>query len=108
MTCESPSPTITVTTHHSLADIGAEAWDACACPEASDGGRPNDPFTTYRFLKALEDSHSVGPRTGWDPHYLTAELDDDLFVDDFGSQGLGDLPTQPALLQAVADDVIRT
>ena len=40
----------------SLADIGQAAWDACACPEEAEGGPPNDPFTTYRFLSALEDS----------------------------------------------------
>ena len=37
-----------------------------------DGGRPNDPFTTWRFLKALEDSGSVGAGSGWQPSYLTA------------------------------------
>ncbi len=56
----------------SLAQIPASDWDACACPEAVDGGRPNDPFTTHRFLSALENSGSVGPRTGWQPQYLTA------------------------------------
>ncbi|MCB4454921.1 GNAT family N-acetyltransferase [Leisingera sp. McT4-56] len=56
----------------SLSQITADAWDACACPEAADGGRPLDPFTTYRFLSALEDSGSVGPGTGWQPQYLTA------------------------------------
>nr|WP_163849873.1 GNAT family N-acetyltransferase [Pseudooceanicola aestuarii] len=56
----------------SLSDIPAGDWDRCACPEAVDGGRPDDPFTTHRFLKALEDSGSVGPGTGWDPLYLTA------------------------------------
>ncbi|AZV79715.1 N-acetyltransferase [Parasedimentitalea marina] len=62
----------------SLAQIGADEWDACACPEAADGGRPNDPFTTYRFLCALEDSGSVGRGTGWQPQYLTAYLDGQL------------------------------
>ena len=47
---------IIITLHDSLARIDAADWDACACPEASGGGRPEDPFTTYRFLKALEDS----------------------------------------------------
>ncbi len=59
----------------SLRQIAAEDWDACACPEAADGGRPFDPFTTYRFLSALEESGSVGPGTGWQPQYLTAHLD---------------------------------
>ncbi len=62
----------------SLSQIEAADWDACACPEAADGGRPMDPFTTYRFLHALEQSGSVGPGTGWQPQYLTAYLDDAL------------------------------
>jgi len=59
----------------SLSQVTAEDWDACACPETADGGRPVDPFTTHRFLSALEDSGSVGPGTGWNPQYLTAYLD---------------------------------
>ncbi len=59
----------------SLSQISAAEWDACACPEAADGGRPLDPFTTHRFLLALENSGSVGRGTGWQPQYLTAYLD---------------------------------
>ncbi len=66
---------VVISLHDALAQIGPEDWDACACPEAADGGRPNDPFTTYRFLKALEDSHSVGVGSGWQPHYMTAEAE---------------------------------
>jgi uncharacterized protein len=55
-----------------LSDIAPGDWDACACPECEDGGRPLDPFTTHRFLKALEDSGSVGTGTGWQPRYLVA------------------------------------
>ena len=64
---------LTVTAHDSIHAIGSQAWDACACPEAAAGGRPEDPFTTYRFLAALEDSGSTGPGSGWQPHYLTVE-----------------------------------
>ena len=60
--------------HASLDSVPMAEWDACACPEVAQGGRPTDPFTTYRFLKALEDSGSVGPGTGWQPRYLTARL----------------------------------
>lgn len=56
----------------SLGQISGADWDACACPETVDGGRPLDPFTTHRFLSALEDSGSVGPGTGWQPRYLVA------------------------------------
>ncbi|MBY6201871.1 GNAT family N-acetyltransferase [Maritalea mobilis] len=58
-----------------LAQIDPAEWDGCACPEAADGGRPVDPFTTHRFLSALETSRSVGPGSGWEPHYLVARTD---------------------------------
>lgn len=45
-----------------IADIGQEAWDDCA------GG--GNPFVSYAFLSALEDSGSVGGRTGWHPRHL--------------------------------------
>ena len=59
----------------SLAEIGQADWDACACPEAAEGGPPVDPFTTYRFLSALEESGSVGPGTGWQPQHLAAYVE---------------------------------
>jgi predicted N-acyltransferase len=57
----------------SLTQMDAAEWDACACPEAA-SGRPMDPFTTHRFLFALERSGSVGPGTGWQPQYLCASI----------------------------------
>lgn len=65
---------IEITVVPELAQIGQEDWDACACPEDADGARPRDPFTTYRFLSALERSGSVGPGTGWQPQYLVARI----------------------------------
>lgn len=61
----------------SLADINADAWDACACNAAD---RPIDPFTTHRFLLALENSGSVGAGTGWIPRHITAYLNDQLIA----------------------------
>ena len=66
------TPTIEISAHPSLDDIPASDWDACASPG---DGRPEDPFTTHRFLKALEDSRSVGGRSGWQPRYLVAKAD---------------------------------
>jgi predicted N-acyltransferase len=60
---------IEVTVLTGLGDIAAPEWDACAAPE---GNPPRDPFTTHRFLKALEDSGSVGAGTGWLPRHLVA------------------------------------
>ena len=65
---------IEIRAHGALAEIPADAWDGCACPEAADGGPPLDPFTTHRFLSALEESGSTGPGTGWQPHHLSAHL----------------------------------
>jgi uncharacterized protein len=52
-------------------------WDACAAdPGATAGcGRPADPFTTWRFLRALEESGSVGRGSGWTPRHLVARED---------------------------------
>ncbi|WP_420568662.1 GNAT family N-acetyltransferase [Thalassovita sp.] len=62
--------TIEIQVLSSLNQVDPSAWDACA--RAGDGRAP-DPFTTYRFLSALEDSGSVGPGTGWQPQYLLAK-----------------------------------
>jgi predicted N-acyltransferase len=59
----------------SLTQIDAAEWDACACLEAGDGGRPDDPFTTHRFLSALEQSRSVGTGTGWAPRHIVARAE---------------------------------
>jgi predicted N-acyltransferase len=62
--------TLEVSALPGLHAIAAVDWDACAAPEEADGGRPFDPFTTHRFLSALEKSGSVGPGTGWEPRPL--------------------------------------
>ena len=81
----------------SLAEVPAAAWDACAggndetnaseaiapavkqthednlSAKLSARGQVDNPFIFYDFLSSLEASFSVGPRTGWQPHYLLAE-----------------------------------
>ncbi|WP_045387802.1 GNAT family N-acetyltransferase [Falsirhodobacter sp. alg1] len=66
------STEITVTAHEGFASIPAAEWDALAAPDA---GRPADPFTTHRFLMALEASGSTGGRSGWQARPLTASID---------------------------------
>ena len=58
----------------SLSMVAQSDWDSCACPEIDSGNDPRalDPFTTYRFLWALESSGSVGEATGWQPYFLLA------------------------------------
>ncbi|MDD0844158.1 GNAT family N-acetyltransferase [Pseudomonas sp. Gutcm_11s] len=52
---------------HRLADIQPTAWDALL-PEAQ-------PFLRHAFLSALEDSGSVGARTGWQPSHRLLRAD---------------------------------
>lgn len=61
---------IEITVHASILKIAAPDWDGCANPDG--GARPVDPFTTHRFLAALESSGSVGRGTGWTPRHLVA------------------------------------
>lgn len=58
----------------SIADVPAAAWDSVACPEAGQS-RPIDPFTTHRFLAALERSGSTGGRSGWQTQALILRQD---------------------------------
>jgi len=55
-----------------ISQISAEQWDACAL--AADG--TGNPFVQHAFLHALEESRSVGHRSGWQPHHLVAEASD--------------------------------
>jgi predicted N-acyltransferase len=55
------SPKFELTLHQRIAEIGQSAWDSCAGAE--------NPFVSYAFLSTLEDSGSVGGRTGWHPRY---------------------------------------
>ncbi len=64
---------VEITVLSGLKGISPTEWDSCACPEDA-SGPPNDPFTTYRFLHALEDSGSVGVGTGWQPQHLVARV----------------------------------
>jgi len=77
----------------SLAEVAPRAWDACAgacdagplppavkvtdednlSPELSTRGQVPNPFISHDFLSSLEQSGSVGGRTGWQPQYLLAE-----------------------------------
>ena len=74
-----PDDLIDIAAVPSIDAVDPAAWDACACAEAATG-RPIDPFTTHRFLRALETSGSVGRRSGWDPHYLVARKAGDIIA----------------------------
>lgn len=56
-----------------IAEIGQSAWDACANPCLAEF--PYDPFLSYAFLHALEESRSAVAGTGWAPYHLMLQND---------------------------------
>ena len=55
--------------HDRVADIGREAWDACAAPTG-------DPFVSFDFLDACEASGSAVPAQGWAGRHLSLRDDE--------------------------------
>ena len=58
---------VNITAHTTLSAFTADEWDRL--------NPSNHPFLCYAFLKALEDSGSVGGQTGWDMLFLAARED---------------------------------
>jgi predicted N-acyltransferase len=58
------NPAFLLEVHTAVADIGREAWDACAFPTG-------DPFLSFDFLDACEASGSAVPREGWAGRHLS-------------------------------------
>ena len=64
----------------SVAEFDPRDWDDCAVRTVVGSTHPLDPFTTHRFLTALEESGSVGSGTGWAPRYLGARQNGQLIA----------------------------
>jgi hypothetical protein len=60
------APTIEVIA--ALANVDARAWDALANPADA----PFDPFLSWDFLQALEESGCVSAKAGWQPVHIVA------------------------------------
>ena len=60
--------------------IEKKQWDLCACPEAFAGEKIIDPFTTYNFISALENSGSVGKGTGWHSCHLVVKIEKEIIA----------------------------
>jgi predicted N-acyltransferase len=66
----------------SLAEVPAAAWDACVGEiikvlhennSLSARKKATNPFVSHDFLSSLEQSCSVGGRSGWEPRHMLAE-----------------------------------
>ena len=67
------SPDITLEAVSIARQIGAADWDACANPtSACPDSRIYNPFVSYAFFDAVEQSGSACARTGWGPRHLVA------------------------------------
>ena len=65
-------PSLTLSLHASIHEIGAAEWDICA-------GSDN-PFVSQAFLACVEDSGSAGKRTGWLPRHAALRDEAGLLV----------------------------
>ncbi len=72
-----PPPQFKIRVACDMAKIDAAQWDACANPpdlgERAAGAERYNPFISHAFLLALEQSGSVGGRTGWAPMHVLVE-----------------------------------
>jgi uncharacterized protein len=67
---------------NSIAEVSAEAWDACANPASAEAdckngsrvelGHGYNPFISHDFLASMELSESARPRVGWQPMHILA------------------------------------
>jgi predicted N-acyltransferase len=67
-----PTATLSARVLDRIERIAAAQWDACA-GGACAGGGPANPFVAHAFLDALEQSGSVGRKTGWLPQHVAIE-----------------------------------
>jgi uncharacterized protein len=66
-----------------IGEVSAPDWDACASPstaQQADEKTNYNPFLSHDFLFALEESKSVGPRTGWQAQHVLAKTPDGALV----------------------------
>jgi predicted N-acyltransferase len=75
------SSEITLEAVSSVSQIPAADWDACANPPAvapDAGPAAYNPFVSYAFFAAAEQSNSACARTGWGPRHLLAKRDGEI------------------------------
>lgn len=79
---QTPGPTYTIRVARALAEVDAQAWDACANPPglvAAQGDEAQkerfNPFLAHAFLNACETSGSATARAGWAPMHVLVETE---------------------------------
>ena len=77
---ETPSDGYTVTVATSIGAFTRDEWDRLPGTSKSSSGKPYNPFVSYDFLSAIEDSGCAVPRTGWQGHHLRLETAEGTFA----------------------------
>ena len=62
-------PRLEIRLIHSLNEVSADEWNAVANPPSE----IYDPFLSWQFLQAMEESGAASPATGWAPHHIIIE-----------------------------------
>jgi predicted N-acyltransferase len=65
-----PAPALSARVLDRIDRVAADDWDSCLRDET---GQVANPFVCHAFLDALEQSGSVGRKTGWLPQHLVIE-----------------------------------
>lgn len=63
-----------------ISEIDRTVWERFRTAINPDETDPDNPFLMYEFLGALEESGSVGGRTGWQPSHLVLENERDEII----------------------------
>lgn len=67
-------------TVQSISEIDKAVWERFRTSVDAAHVDPDNPFLTFEFLSALEDSGCVGERTGWQPSHLVLEDESDRII----------------------------
>ena len=73
---QSPDDSYIIRAVSSIGEFRREEWSALAGANRSSLATPYNPFVSYDFLTALEDSGCAVPRSGWQGHHLRLERSD--------------------------------
>src|ERR1700733_1271796 len=80
-----PTPEMRASVVSAIGEGRATDWDACANPHSAtaqglDQETDYNPFISHDFLWSLEESRSVGARTGWQAQHVLAKAPDGTLV----------------------------
>lgn len=80
MSRASPDDQLKLRTVRSISEIDRATWEQFRTSVDPTKTDPDNPFLSYEFLSALEESGCVNGRTGWQPSHLVLENGEDQII----------------------------